>query len=95
MQIGILSYDVTSGSDITPCIKIDYKPLLVTLCHEGHSNIAFIITKFNCFHAKIPFQSRFSVSYDTGKKNLTFMLLHVNLLNLLQKSDKMLGKPCI
>ena len=43
-----LSHDVTSGSDIMPCIKIDKSLavyILVMLCIEVHNNVACIMTK--------------------------------------------------
>ena len=41
-----LSHDIVSGSGILPCFKID-KPLVVyifvTLCNDGHINVAYIL----------------------------------------------------
>ena len=44
----VLSYDVTSGSEITPCNKID-KPLVVYRFsgnfYHVHNSVAYIMTK--------------------------------------------------
>ena len=47
-ELHILSYDLASGSEITPCIKID-KPLVVYRFfgkhYDVHNNAAYIMTK--------------------------------------------------
>ena len=47
------SFNVASGSEITPCNKID-KPLVV---YRFSGNVAYIITKYNVFRTEIRFHS--------------------------------------
>ena len=51
----ILSYDVASGSEITPCNKMD-KPLVVYRFSgkvmKSVNNVAYIMTNFYLFHAR-------------------------------------------
>ena len=44
MGYTILSYDVASGSNITPCNKI-YKPLTSLVCYRFMGNVMMSITK--------------------------------------------------
>ena len=46
-----LSYDVASGSEITPCNKID-KPLVYGKRYNVHNNVAYIMTKLKRFYAR-------------------------------------------
>ena len=59
-----LSHDVTSGSEIRPCIKID-KPLVVLQIfgkrYDVHNNIAYIMTKLYVFTSEMRFQSNLNV----------------------------------
>ena len=70
-----LSYDVTSGIEITPCNKID-KPLAVYRFtgkrYDAHNNVAIIMTKLWRFYARNEISKY--LSYD--KYNLTFVLLY-------------------
>ena len=43
----MLSFDIVSGSDTTPCVKID-KQLVVYL----YNNVVCIMKKSQCFYAK-------------------------------------------
>ena len=75
-EYGILSYEVRSGSDITPCNKIN-KPLVVYRFWQYYEMTPIImlhiygkILKFS--HQKCNFKVML-MSYD--KQKLTFMLL--------------------
>ena len=52
----ILSHDVTSGSDIKPCVKLDkllFVYVLVMLFNDVHKNITYIMTNLNIFMPKM------------------------------------------
>ena len=82
-----LSHDVTSGSDITPCIKIEklvVLQILVRLCNDVCNTLRIFTQKHNL---KVVF------CHMTIKSNIPAPVL-LNLKNL-PKRDKMLGKPHI
>ena len=63
---------------------------LVTLCNEVRNNATCIWQNCSVFHAKLDLKVVLGL-YDI---NIRAHVL-LNLLNSLQKSDKMLDKPCI
>ena len=92
----ILSYDVASGSGITPCNKID-KPLVV---YRFSGNVMTSITtlctylqNYYVFTPEMNLQSNLNVIWSIESNIRAIVLL--NILNSLRKRDKMLGKPRI
>ena len=45
MRDFILSYDVASGSEITPCNKTTSGLSIYGKCYDVHNNVAYIMTK--------------------------------------------------
>ena len=62
MVYTVLSYDVTPGCDIRPCIKIDLQ-ILVTLCIEVHNYVVYIWQNLSVFTQKCDFK-KVLWSYD-------------------------------
>ena len=83
----ILSYDVASGSDITPCNKID-KPLVVY-----HYAMMLLTSRIwqnpNVFTPKIRFQNKFYVIHVRIIESNTHAHVLLNLLNSLRKRNKL------
>ena len=52
LQLNSLSHDVTSGSDITPCYKIEWFVRLVIVVFPDHTNYV-LVTLRNDVHSKV------------------------------------------
>ena len=73
LVLKFFSYDVASGSEITPCNKIDIP--LSGKRRAVHNNVAYIMIKYSSFYSRNGISNTvILMSYD--KYDLTFVLLY-------------------